>query len=95
MPKYETGKTHDQAQSDSRIVAEWSDKPFVAHDRRRDSVQHRVVLDHHGAAGWDVRHEVRSEDSDAVGDDWTPAEIWEVREHGITKVRAEDAGWFV
>lgn len=94
MPKYDPNTSSSQATTQTRVLAEWTDKPFVSHRRRHKPVDHRIVLDHHGRGQVDLRHEVKSDRYDGLSDEWTPAEVWEVRDHGVTKVKTEDAGWF-
>ncbi|WP_255149004.1 hypothetical protein [Halorarius halobius] len=77
-----------------RLVAEWSERPFTSVKRRRATVEHRVLVEHHGGVGVDVRHEVRCPDVDGLPDEWTPAEVFEARQHGLDKVTAAAAGWW-
>ena len=37
----------------------------------------------------------RSDDADGVPDEWTPAEVYEAREHGVDKItRADGKEWW-
>lgn len=79
---------------DSVVVAEWSESPFTSHERRSDLVEHRVVFERFADVGVDIRHEVRSTDeTNAVPEEWTETDVYEVRPHGTTRVEA-DAGWW-
>lgn len=54
-----------------------------------------VVAESFSGTGVDIRHEVRSDDADGVPDDWTPAEVYEAREHGVDKItRADGKEWW-
>jgi len=79
---------------DERLVAEWTEKPFVSHRRRGATVENRIQLVVYNAVGVDVVREVRSTDYDGLPDGWTVAEVYEVRGSGITKVSTEAAGVF-
>jgi hypothetical protein len=94
MAKYDTGKDTSR-QLDERVVAEWTEMPFTSHDKRSWTVQHRVVAESFAGTGVDVRHEVRSDEADGVPDDWTSAEVYEAREHGVSKItRADGEEWW-
>jgi len=80
--------------SDERLVAEWTERPFVSHDKRSKAVENRIRLVAYNAVGVDVVREVRSTDYDGLSDEWTVAEVYEVRGSGITKVSTEAAGVF-
>lgn len=75
--------------SDDSLLHEWTERPFVAHDKRRWEVEHRLVLRAHNA-GVDVEHDVRSSDDDSIPDDWTPVEAYEVRRGAIERVKLTD-----
>jgi hypothetical protein len=70
-----------------RVLARWSDKPYVSVDKRYDTVEHRITAGFYPNVGADVRHEIRSDDRGI--DDWTLAEKWEFRDHGIQKIKTE------
>jgi len=93
MPKYDTGRNDGEAQSE-RIAGEWTERPFTAHDRRRNEVEHRVVVEAHEGVGVDVRHEIRSTDADHLPSVWTPAKVFEARDHGVTEIETGTEGWF-
>lgn len=77
-----------------RLVAEWTDRPYTDINKRYKKVQHRIVFDAHGRVGVDIRHEVRSDDTDAVPDKWTACVVYEIREHGTERITQPDvAGW--
>lgn len=69
-----------------RVVAEWTESPFTSYDRRGDVIEHRVVINHYGGTGADVRHEYRSADADSYPDDWTECDAYELRDHGLRQV---------
>jgi len=94
MAKYETGRDTD-SQLDEQVVAEWSEHPFTGIGKRSWTVHHRVVAESFAGTGVDVRHEVRSDEADGVPDDWTSAEVYEAREHGVSKItRADGEEWW-
>lgn len=72
-----------------RLVAEWTDKPYTSVRKRHITVEHRILVNWYPGIGADVRHEIRCEDPGY--EDWTPAETWELRDHGVDKV-STDAG---
>ena len=74
-------------------VAEWTESPFTAHDRRFATVHHRVRVVHTPGVGTDVLHEVRSTDTDELPAEWTAAERVEGRPHGLSVTESRD-GWF-
>lgn len=94
MAKYQTGKNTARPMKE-RTVAEWSEHPYTSYERRSWEIQHRVVVETYDGDGVDVRHEVRPFDADNVSDEWTPAEVYEAREHGVNKItRAEGEEWW-
>lgn len=78
--------------SDERVLASWTEMPYTSYDKRGWTIEHRVVVEHYGAMGSDVRHEVRSSDSDDCPDEWTELDIAELRDHGMF-VRKRDGDW--
>jgi hypothetical protein len=93
MAKYETNRDNNRQQE--RVVASWSERPYTAYDKRSWAIEHRIVVEAHPGAGVDVRHEVRSDDADGVSAEWTEAEVYEAREHGLDKItRAEGEEWW-
>jgi hypothetical protein len=77
----------DKQECDTYQVASWSERPYVAHDKRRWQIDHRIVVKSYGRTGVDVRHEVRSDDP-PVPEEWTELEVYEARPHGIQKFEA-------
>lgn len=75
------------------LVAEWTDHPFTSHDKRRATVEHRVLVEAYDGVGVDVRHEVRCRDLDGYPSEWTAAEVFEARPHGIQKISGEPGWW--
>lgn len=72
--------------TNKHTVAEWKESPFTSYDRRGNIVEHRVVIEHYGGTGADVRHEFRSLDDDSYPDDWTECDAYELRDHGIQNI---------
>lgn len=72
------------------VVAEWSESPFTAYDRRGDRVLHRVRLLAYGGAGVDVVHEVKDEERQ---DEWVTKDAYEARQHGIRKESKTSEWW--
>ena len=72
--------------TESHVVARWEEAPYTSHRRRGHTVQHRVVLEHYGGAGADVRHEVRSTDDNSVPSEWSELDTYELRDHGIREL---------
>lgn len=69
-----------------RKIAEWTERPYTAHDRRRATVYHRVMLfvyDH----GIDIEHQARGDEDAGIPADWTPINVWEVRHGRVSKLR--------
>ena len=94
MAKYDTGGETNTQQKE-RTVAEWTEQPFTCVHKRSWLIHHRVVVESFSATGVDIRHEVCSDDADGVPDDWTEAEVYEAREHGVDKVtRVEGKEWW-
>jgi len=75
---------------EGRLIAEWTEYPFVSYDKRSKAVEKRIRLVDHGEAGVDVIRDVRSGDYDDLPDEWTEDEIYEVRDHGITKISTSE-----
>lgn len=69
---------------EERLITEFSSRPYTGHRHRRTAVEHRILANWYPHVGADVRHEIRCEDLDIP--DWSHAEIWELREHGIEKI---------
>lgn len=85
---------HTANRPQGRLVAEWTDQPYTAVTKRYRKVQHRILFESHGRVGVDIRHEVRSDDTDAVPNEWTACEVYEIREHGTERITQPDiAGW--
>lgn len=94
MAKYQTGRDTDSRQKE-RVIAEWTQHPFTGIGKRSWGVQHRVIAESFSGTGVDIRHEVRSDDADGVPDEWTAAEVYEAREHGVDKItRADGKEWW-
>lgn len=74
------------------LVASWTERPFTSHRRRSVTVEHRILLDAYPGVGVDLRHEVRCDDY-GPGDGWVLAEAYEVREHGVDRVRPNGEWW--
>jgi len=72
-----------------RLIATWEDKPYTGIRKRHITVEHRVVANWYPGVGADIRHEIKCDDRE-IGD-WTLAESWEMRAHGVDKVTT-DAG---
>lgn len=69
-----------------RQLVEWKEWPYTAHEHRSTTVHHRVMLyvyDH----GVDLEHQARSDGTANVPSDWTPVDIWEVRDGEAATVR--------
>lgn len=94
-PKYsadQDGAT--QWRSDQRYVfATWRSNPFVGHRHRHETVEHRLVVEYTHEVGVDVLHEVRSDDTGKIADDWELAELVEFREYGARHDRRGVARW--
>jgi len=72
-----------------RTIAAWQERPYTAHDRRRATVYHRVILfgyEH----GVDVEHQAKGDEGGAVPDEWTPVTVWEVRNCRVSKLRRSE-----
>jgi hypothetical protein len=76
----------------NRLIAEWSEQPFTSIKRRRVTVEHRILADTFPGVGCDIRHEVRCEEY-GPEDGWTTAEVYEVRQHGVDRVEADERWW--
>jgi len=68
------------------VVAEWTEYPYVSHDKRTYEIQHRVVVEHYDQVGADVRHEVRSSDDESIPAEWSECDAYELRDHGLRHV---------
>jgi len=75
--------------TDERLVASWSDKPYTSHRKRHITVEHRIFVVWYPGVGCDIRHEIQCDERGY--NDWTVAEAWEFRDHGVEKV-TRDAG---
>lgn len=95
--KYSTGPEDENARTWTRdkrfVLYSWSDKPFVGVRHRHETVEHQLVVAYTHEIGVDVRHEVRSEDTEKFPDEWTPVEYIEVRDYGARHVRKPEARW--
>lgn len=67
-----------------RLITEWSNKPYTSHRKRHITVNHRIVINWYPDVGCDVRHEIKCDRRDI--DEWTLAEKWECRAHGVEKM---------
>jgi hypothetical protein len=72
-----------------RKIAEWSEEPYSSYDRRRATVYHRVMLFVY-ENGVDLEHQVRGDERAAVSGEWSPAQVWEVRNGRVQKVREKE-----
>lgn len=94
--KYSTGDQQEATQwtSDRRhVFASWTNRPFVDHRTRHDTVEHRLVVEYTHPGRVDVIHEARSTDSGKLPDEWRAFERVEVREYGAHYYRHPDARW--
>lgn len=73
-----------------RLVATWEASPYTGIKKRHIAVKHRILVESHPGVGCDVRHEIRCELRGV--DDWTPVEVYEVRDHGVTVVEGDAEG---
>lgn len=69
---------------EERLIAEWTERPYTSHRKRHYVVEHRIIATWYPCVGADVRHEIRCPDRGI--DDWSTAESWEMRDHGVDKV---------
>jgi hypothetical protein len=72
-----------------RLIAEWRERPYTAHDRRAATVYHRVMLyvfDH----GVDIEHQAKGDDQAAIPPEWNPVNVWEVRNGRVSKLRRQE-----
>lgn len=75
--------------SDGRKIAEWSEYPYTAHDMRGAAISHRIMLfvyDH----GVDLEHQVKGDEKADVSDEWSPMNVWEVRNGRVSKLRRQE-----
>lgn len=79
---------------EERVVATWVEAPYTALGKRNRRVEHRVRVVHTRGVGTDVIHEVRGQDVEDLPDEWTPAEVFEGRDHGLEVRQTDDLGWF-
>lgn len=79
--------------SDVLRIASWSERPFTSYERRGATVEHRIVAEAYPGVGADIRHEVRCTDSDVGPEDWSIAEKYEVRDHGIRRLETSSRWW--
>lgn len=68
---------------DTATIAEWTTMPYTSYDKRGWVIEHRVVVEHYGGIGADVRHEVRSSDAEDIPDEWAERDAVELRDHGM------------
>jgi hypothetical protein len=74
--------------SDSeRLLYEWEDAPFVSVRKRHIRVQHRLLANWYPGVGVDLRHVIKCEDRGHP--EWTLAESWEIRDHGVDHHRTK------
>lgn len=73
--------------SEQRSIATWSDRPFTDHRHRHIRVEHRIIAHWYPGVGADIVHEIRCEREGI--DEWTTAEAWELRDHGVEKVKTD------
>ena len=78
--------------SDTAVIASWTEHPYTSYDKRSWVIEHRVVIEHYGGLGADVRHEVRSSDSEDCPDEWTELDVAELRDHGML-IQKQDGDW--
>lgn len=76
----------------SRLIAEWQEAPFTDIKRRSVTVDHRVIAETYPGIGADIRHEVRC-DEYGHADGWTAAEVYEIRDHGVIRVKSDGEWW--
>jgi len=72
-----------------RQIAQWQEMPYTAHDRRGEVVYHRIMLfvyDH----GIDIEHQARGDEDADVPRDWTPVDVYEVRNGRVQKISRAD-----
>lgn len=72
-----------------RKIAEWQEYPYTAHDRRGATVHHRVILfvyEH----GVDVEHQAKGDKRASFPAEWTPVNVWEVRNGRVRKLRRRE-----
>jgi len=72
-----------------RMIAEWQERPYTAHDRRGAAVYHRVMLfvyDH----GVDIEHQAKGDENAAIPTEWVPVNVWEVRNGRVSKLRRRE-----
>ncbi|MFC4989604.1 hypothetical protein [Saliphagus infecundisoli] len=70
-----------------RLIATWSDSPYTGIQKRHITVTHRIVANWYPGIGCDIRHEIKCADREY--NDWTPAETWELRSHGVEKIQTQ------
>lgn len=73
-----------QSTGQERLIARWADRPYTSHRKRHIRVEHRIIANWYPGVGADIRHEIRC--PRRGHDDWTAAETWEMRSHGVEKV---------
>jgi hypothetical protein len=94
--KYSTAQDDDVTHwhCDRRyVLARWSDKPFVGHRHRHETVEHRLVIEYTHEVGADILHECRSEDTETFPDEWAVVERVEIRDYGARHDRDERMRW--
>lgn len=70
--------------TDSYTVAQWETHPYTSHDKRGQTVYHRVRLLCYFNKDVDVVVE-RKEPAAGV-DEWTEVEVYECRDHAVSYV---------
>lgn len=70
-----------------RLLATWSNKPYVDHRKRHYTVEHRLLAYWTPGVGVDIEHEIKCERRDI--DRWTLAEAYEFRTHGVDHLTTE------
>ena len=96
MPKYNTDLETSTVYLDGdvrEVVARWSTKPFQGHRHRHNVVEQRLVVEYHANVGFDVRWEVRSDDTRKVPDEWGLVESYEFRDGRCRRDRHNRRRW--
>lgn len=83
--------TQPSQTGDERLIDSWTSKPFTSVRKRSIRVEHRLLLVAYPSGDVDVCHQVKCPRRDV--DDWTDAEVYEVRDHGIERVVKDGGRW--
>ena len=76
---------------EERLLASWSEKPYVSHRRRSTVVEHRLRLIVYSDGNVDVVHDIRAgRRNDREPEEWAEAEIYEVRGGRVRKTHRRD-----